>query len=293
MTDVRIETATPAEASKKVPSRWVGIVLVVLGIGVAINALLGPLVFEVIRYHASPGAIDQVRGGDVAALLLVAPVAFWAGVLILRGHRTGSVLGLGPAVFAVYTYTQLTVGGDFFRYGGNSELFFLLGLSLFLLGLLGAIGCWASTDVDRLPASTPRFDRVLVVFLTLAALFLVVGLHLPQLMAVLGGSPTEEYLADPGLFWLVKLMDLGIIVPVMVGVAVGLARGWPWAAKAKYAVVGWFALLGSSVAGMAITMQLTGAPGASIGLVVGFGLIALAGLALAVALYRPLFTTRL
>jgi hypothetical protein len=42
---------------------------------------------------------------------------------------------------------------------------------------------------------------------------------------------------------------------------------------------------------MAITMQLTAAPGASIGLVVGFGLIALAGLALAWALYRSLLTT--
>jgi hypothetical protein len=72
---------------------------------------------------------------------------------------------------------------------------------------------------------------------------------------------------------------------------VGLARDWPWAHKAKYAVVGWFALLGSAVAAMAITMQLTGAPGASIGLVVGFGVIALAGLALAWALYRPLLTT--
>jgi hypothetical protein len=124
-----------------------------------------------------------------------------------------------------------------------------------------------------------------------AALFLVLGLHLPTLLAVWGSSPTEEYLADPGLFWIVKLMDLGIIVPVMAGVAIGLARGRPWAHKAKYAVVGWFALLGSSVAGMAIVMQLTGAPGASVGLVFGFGLIAIAGLALAFALYRPLLRT--
>jgi hypothetical protein len=244
-----------------------------------------------VEYHASPGAINQVRGGDAAALLLVAPLALLAGVLTLRGRLSGPVLGIGPAFFVAYIYSQLAVGAEFLRYEGNTEQFFLLYLGLFVLGWMGAVGCWASIDLDRIPGTSRRFDRFLIGFLWVACLFLVVGLHLPNLLAVWQGSPTEEYLADPALFWIVKLMDLGIIVPVMAGVAVGLARDWPWAHKAKYAVVGWFALLGSAVAAMAITMQLTGAPGASIGLVVGFGVIALAGLALAWALYRPLLTT--
>jgi hypothetical protein len=292
MADVRLDTGTPVEETTALqPPRLVGIVLVLLGLGVAASALLGPLVLDVLHYHASPGAIDHVRGGDVAALLLVAPTALLAGILTLRGRMSGLVLGMGPTIFTAYIYPQLAVGGEFLRYEGNSEQFFLLNLGLFVLGLLGAVGCWASVDVDQLPRTSRRFDKFLIGFLTVAALFLVVGLHLPGLLAIWAGSPTEEYLADPALFWIVKLMDLGIIVPVMVGVAVGLARSWPWADKAKYAAVGWFALLGSAVAGMAITMQLTAAPGASIGLVVGFGLIALAGLALAWALYRPLLTT--
>lgn len=36
-------------------------------------ALLGPLVGDVIQYHASQGAINQIMGGDIAALFLVAP----------------------------------------------------------------------------------------------------------------------------------------------------------------------------------------------------------------------------
>jgi hypothetical protein len=73
-------------------------------------------------------------GGDVAALFLVAPVSVLAGVLALRRHRAAPVLAVGPSVFALYTYTQLALGGDLYRHPGNSERFFLLFLTLLILG---------------------------------------------------------------------------------------------------------------------------------------------------------------
>jgi hypothetical protein len=54
--------------------------------------------------------------------------------------------------------------------------------------------------------------------------------------------------------------------------------------------VGWFALLGSSVAGMAIVMQINQDASASMANTIGFGTFALLGLTLAFVLYRPLFT---
>ena len=94
--------------------------------------------------------------------------------------------------------------------------------------------------------------------------FLVVGLHLRGLMDALSASPSAgDYLADPGPFWLVKFMDLGIVMPGMAAIGIGILRGSKWAVKAKYAAVGWLALLGSAVAGMAIVMQLTGDPAAT------------------------------
>lgn len=263
--------------------------MIILGLGVATSALLGPLMFGVIQYHASSGAINQVTGGDAAALFLVAPVSIIAGILALRGHRAAPVLAIGPAVFAVYTYTQLALGGDFVRYPGNSEDFFLLNLGLFLTGGLMAIAAWASIHPNRLPPTSSRFDRILGSILLAAAVFLLFGLHLPHLMELWGGELSDAYLADPGVFWLVKLMDLGIVVPVMIGVGIGLLRHRVWAQRARYGVVGWFALLGSSVAGMAIVMQATGDVEASMANTIGFGIFALLGLALAVVLYRPLF----
>jgi hypothetical protein len=42
------------------------------------TALLGPLALGWIDYHVSSGAADQLRGGDVAGLVLVGPVALAA-----------------------------------------------------------------------------------------------------------------------------------------------------------------------------------------------------------------------
>jgi hypothetical protein len=39
------------------------------------TALLGPLTLGWIDYHVSSGAADQLRGGDIARLVLVGPVA--------------------------------------------------------------------------------------------------------------------------------------------------------------------------------------------------------------------------
>lgn len=117
---------------------WLALALMVLGAGAALLAVLGPLGLELIRFHASQSAVDQIIGGDVAALFLVAPASLVAGLLVWRGHRAGPVLALGPALYAMYMYSQLVLGGDFGRYEGNSERFFALYLGLFRLA--GAVG---------------------------------------------------------------------------------------------------------------------------------------------------------
>lgn len=267
-----------------------GIGQVLLGLGAAVVALLGPLVAGVIEYHASEGAVNQVVGGDVAGLLLVAPVSILAGILTLRGHTAGPVIALGPALYALYTYAQLALGGDVVRYPGNSEQFFGLYLGLFVLAGLITVSTWSYIDPTRLPGTSRRTDRVLGVFLLVVAAFLVVGLHLPGLMDVWSGQPTSpEYLADPNVFWLVKLMDLGIVVPAMVAIGTGVLRGAGWAHRAKYAAVGWVALLGSSVAGMAMVMQATNDPSSSAAITAVFTLFAAAALGIASVVYRTLF----
>lgn len=270
-------------------NRWLGIGLVVLGAGVATSSILGPFVADAIRYHTSADMVNQVIGGDIVALFLVAPVSIFAGILALRGHPAAPVISIGPAIFAAYTYTQLALGGDFLGYPGNSERFFLLDLGLFMLGTAMAVTSWTTMDTRQLPRTSRRFDRTLSIFLLAVAGFLVLGLHLSGLVGTWRNEPTAlEYLNTPTPFWLVKFMDLGIVAPALIVIAIGTLRNARWAEKGKYSAIGWVALLGSSVAAMAIVMLAKGDPSASTATTIVFGVFAALAVAMALRAYWPL-----
>ncbi|MGB7861567.1 MAG: hypothetical protein WBM90_13810 [Acidimicrobiia bacterium] len=269
---------------------WLALGLLVLGVGAAIVALLGPLIAEIIAYHASDGAVNQIVGGDVAGLILVAPLSILAGVLVWRRHPAGAVLGMAPAAYALYMYSQLALGGDVLRYPGNSDRFFPLFVGLFILAGSILISAWHAVAGHELPATPKWVDRSIAAFLLIVAFFLTVGLHLPGLADAWAEQPTStEYVADPVIFWLVKFMDLAIVVPALVLTGIGILRDRVWVRTAKYAVVGWAALLGASVAGMAIVMEASGDQAASTANTIAFSLFALIAVGLAAVLYGSLF----
>lgn len=263
--------------------------LAVIGVGAIAVAALGPLALGVIDYHVSGGGADQIRGGDVAGLLLVGPVSLVAAWLSWRGRGGAEALALAPASYGLYTYTQLAITGDLARYGGNAERWFVL--LWLLIVACGAVIVLAGAGLLRhpAPAARPGLERAVGWYLLAVAAFLVLGLHVPSLLDAWRDQPTSaEYLADPVAFWVVKVMDLAYVAPLLVAVGVGLLRRTAWARRALAPLVGWSALLASAVAGMAFTMLATDAAGASLGLAVGFGLAAIGAIGLAVAAYRPL-----
>ncbi len=267
------------------------VVLVALGLGVAAASLLGPLVWGVIDYHVVDDVLNQVVGADAVALVLVAPAAVVAGVLTWRGHPAGPVLALAPSGFAMYVYTQLAVGGEFTTQPGNSERFFPLFLGVFLLAAAAFGLAWTAVDAITLPRPTTVMRRTTATVLGLLAVFLTVGLHLRGLLDVVDGPPYGvEYTQSPAVFWIVKWMDLGIVVPVAVLTAVGAARRTAWATRAMYAVIGWGALLGSAVAAMGLVMVARDDPAASTTAATGFVIFAAAFLVLDGWLLRPLVT---
>ncbi|MBB2946384.1 hypothetical protein FB565_006152 [Actinoplanes lutulentus] len=274
-------------------SRLLGAGLILLGTAVATVAVLGPLVSGVLRYRTSPTSLNQIIGGDAAALAVVAPATIAVGVLALRGHRAAPVLALAPSIFVVYTYTQLILGNEFLRWPGNIERFFPLMLAVFVLAAALAIRAWQSTPTQGLPATSARADRTAGTVLLAIAAFVVIGLHLPNFVDAMRDQPTSmQYLSSPTAFWLVKFMDLGIIVPAAIAVGIGALRHQQWARKPMYTLVGAYTLIGASVTGMAITMTARNDPDASATVVAGSALMTALLAAVTCYLYRPLFRRR-
>ncbi|MFK5583288.1 hypothetical protein [Serinicoccus sp. LYQ131] len=286
-----IHQTTTVDLVRTVPrhSRPLGLSLVALGVGSAVLALVGPLVGGALRYHVSAGATSQVVGGDVAGLLLVAPVSIAAGVLVLRGRLLGAALGTGPAAYGLYTWFQLATTGDPARYPGTASSFFPLLETLFVLAAWVLVRCWQELSRARpLPPASVVADRVTGVFLLVVASFLVLGLHLPGLLALAQGRATPELTADPGVFWVVKLMDLLLVVPLLLVAGTSLVRHPGREGPLRYAVTGWSTMLGAAVAGMAVVMTTRGDPGGSMAMTAAFSTFAVVAAVVTVQALGPL-----
>ena len=271
-------------------NRLLGAGLLALAALIVVYAVLGPLILDVIHFRTSVSGLNQVRGGDLAAMVVVVPVCVAVGMLAWRGHRAAPVLALAPAFFAMYTYSQLILGNEYLRLPGNIERFFPLLLAMFILAAAVTVRGWALAKPEELPASSRRLSRGSGITLVVIAAFVALGLHLPTLVDALGDQPSgAAYLDAPTLFWVVKFYDLGIVVPAALTVGIGLLRHQVWARKPAYAILGAYVLIGWSVAGMGWSMVISGDPDASVAMVVSVTGIACAGAVFAYFLYRPLF----
>jgi hypothetical protein len=262
--------------------------MTLLGATVAVAALLGPLVADEMVYRTSPTTLNQLLGSDAAALAVGAPLAWVAAYLTARGRAAGPLLATGVGVYVLYTYTQVIIGQEYLRLPGNVERFFPLLLTVFVLAEAAIVLGWQLVPTD-LPEPPRRLERITGWVLLTIAVFLVVGLHLPTMLTAWSdpGSMTE-YASAPTPFWMVKLMDLGIVVPAVVVTGLGLLRGRPWARRVMYPLLTGYACLAISVLAMALVMLARDDPDASVFLAAGFGVFAGALVALLIAWYRPL-----
>lgn len=252
--------------------------------------VLGPLILGVIRFRTSVSGLNQIQGGDLAALAVVAPVCLLVGLLAWRGHAAAPALALAPAMFAMYTYSQLILGNEYLQQPGNVERFFPLLLAIFLLAAAVVLRSWGLAQPERLPLPSRRLERGSGIFLIIVAAFVVIGIHLPNFIDAIRDHPTSKaYLAAPTTFWVIKFYDLGIVVPSALTVGIGLVRRKTWARKPAYAILGGYVLLGWSVAGMAWVMLINSDPDATLIQALGITGLAGAGAVFAYFLYRPLF----
>lgn len=247
--------------------RLAGAASITLGAGIAANAMLGPLALGVIRIRESSAMETQLLGGELTSLFLAAPLAIVAGVLWWRGHPLAPMLAEAPAGFALYMYVQFVLVPDYSRYDGNNERFFALYLVLVILGWSLAWRAWRALGSAQLARPARGLERALGT--TLIVVNAAIGLAwVASIARVLAGPPSAEYAEHPTGFWLIRLMDLGFVIPLAIATGIGLVRGAAWATRAAYGFIGVQLLLASAVTGMAIRMWTRGDPTVTLSLLV-------------------------
>jgi hypothetical protein len=277
--------------------RWLPAALGALAVCLAVIAVLGPLVTGAVQYRYTASMVNQAVGLDAFALAVVAPLAVAAAVLAARRHPAAPLLALAPAGFAVYMLPQYFLGPEYLALDGNGERAFLLFLGTFVLSGAVLLGSWTAA---RAPVWPDRLWRRRAWLLLALAVFVVGGLYLangflhamwdfPDFIA--DRAATSEYDEHPTAYWLVAFLDLGVVVPLTVATAVGLLRRRDWAARAFYAVLGWYAAVPGSVAAMSLTMLGRDDPAASAGRAVVFTVAAVVFVVLAARVFVPLLTS--
>jgi hypothetical protein len=260
-----------------------GVGLLALAAGLVLNTLVGPALLDLVDYPISDTLRNETIGLELMSLVLVAPWAVTAGVLVLRGRPVGAVLAMAPAAYVAYMFVQYLAGIPALRYGPHH----LLHLALFVLAGWILVAAWRSTSAAGLVLGDQQARRWAIALAAMAA-FIVLR-WLPGLIGAIGGADLPaSFAGDPGMHWTIFLLDLGVVVPVSFATAYALRSGRAWAVPGLYALVGWFALVPPSVLAMAITKHVNDDPMASAGDTAMFAVATALFIVVTVILYRPL-----
>src|SRR5690606_3146505 len=216
-----------------------------------IAGVLGPLVTGMIRFRLPDAAVNQYVGGEIVTMFIAAPALIAAGVLWLRNHRLAPVIAIGPAAYTVYTFITAIVGQEYGRYDGNVENAFFLYAGLVLGGWLLVVLAGLDLLMANVPTMPDGLRNVTAgVFLVIAAFFALAWVG--QIAQVYGGERSDAYLESPTLFWLIKLMDLGFLLPLFATTGVAMLRGQRLATTLAYGMVSYAVCMAAAVLGMAI-----------------------------------------
>lgn len=227
--------------------------LILLGMGLGLTALLGPLASGTIRYRISDNMENQTLGGDAVLLLIAMPAAFLAAYLWLNESRLAPLLALAPAAFAAYTFLGFILIPDYARYDGNNEKFFPLFAAILALGLTISLLSWSALGRMEMPQPSRLLRRVTAgVLILVAALFALAWGS--QIAAVAGGEYSTEYAEHPTAFWLIRTLDFAIIIPATLASGIGLLRGNATALRAAYGLAGFLTLMLASILSMMVVL---------------------------------------
>jgi len=253
-----IDPLASSDGTARPTSRWQVPALIGLGLALAAAALLGPLGLSLIDWRISTNSLNQTLGADGAALLLLAPTCAVAAWLGWRRHPVAAPLTFGLGLAALYYGVASVLGADYARYPGNNERFFLLFLAIIVLAW--TLAAWGWSAMGSEPPQPSRLLARLTGFVFVAGGLAITLAWLMQLLAIATSGKLAQasdalaYAESPTAFWVVRIVDLGFIVPLALWTGVGLWRGNATATKAATGVAAFLTLQASAVLAMGLIM---------------------------------------
>jgi hypothetical protein len=234
------------------------------------------LVGGVYRYNGLQIASEGV-GWDLVTLCLVVPALALTLPALFRGSLRGTLLSAGFLLYFLYQYTEYAVA---LAYGP----FFILYVAIVGLSVSGLALLLSRVDVAALPARFgPRFPRRAMVAFGLYMGLLLGGLWLPLIAWTFDAAGVTELYGGTTL--VVQAFDLGFLVPLGLFTAVTVYRRLPVGYLLSAVVI----VKGMSIAAGIVAMLVVEAVATDVVQLVPiviFALTALAGVAIAVRIYR-------
>ncbi|QLH75266.1 MAG: hypothetical protein HPY73_07325 [Methanomassiliicoccales archaeon] len=259
------------------PRSAVGIAALICGILLVVMAVLGPLGLDLIEHRVSQSAKWQLEGQDIADLLFLAPLLFIGGLMAILNRPNAKYLLILAPLTLMYTGLSIGVGAEWSdpTMTGNVEDFTWIFLGLVVGGLFLLISTLSMFGPDDIPDLEMKGLRKFSIGMSLF-LFLFAWMWIFQVITVVhkGDLPDGSYADGPTLFWTIRYLDLGIVVPLGF-MALYLLQKHP---KRAYSLVllffGFFATMAISVDSMLAVQVIKGdqnlgsiGPGAGIFLV--------------------------
>lgn len=250
--------------SARTPEVAGGVLSAVLGVTVLAAAVLGPLLAGRVHFHMSSDALVQYVGGEVvtvvvAVVLLASVPGWWAG-----WHWVPAVAA-GASAYVAYTFATVVLGQEYARYPGNVEKAFLLYVAITAAAVALLVTSYrVLSAAGGLDGPRRATGWVLVAIGAVIAL-----LWLGQVAGFYRTGPTEEYQSATALFWLIKYLDVGVVIPLAITTGLLQRSPTPGTDAAAVTMLGFFGWLLLALVFMAVEMLRQGTPGASWVLAIG------------------------
>lgn len=257
--------ASPASPSLRPWHVYSTVAILVLSV---VATLLG--FFRAGHYRDAAYHLPQIFGQDVVTLGLGVPLLAIGLWFAMRGSLRGSVVWLGALGYMLYTWASYALMLYF-------NEFFLGYVALFGLSLYAFVGGVLHLDPEavraRLDGRIP--NRLMIAYLVGMGLFIAAGWLAEIVPATLDGTVPESVRLAQVPTSVIYAMDLAVLLPAVLIVAVWLRRRRAWGYVFTGVLLVKFATLGLAVLAMEIRSGQTGVGGET-GMMVVFAFITFA-----------------